>query len=36
MSNLDLWRDNEVARRQAWEALRPYVEGEDVPVPRLE
>jgi hypothetical protein len=36
MSKLDLWRDNEVARRQAWEALRPYVKGEDMPVPRLE
>ncbi|MDQ3864043.1 MAG: hypothetical protein M3317_11195 [Actinomycetota bacterium] len=35
MSNLDLRRDTTVARRQAWEALRPYVEGGDnLPVPR--
>jgi hypothetical protein len=34
MSSLDVWRDRKAARREAWEALRPYVEGGDVPVPR--
>lgn len=34
MSNLGRWRDRTVAYREAWEALRPYVEGGDVPVPR--
>jgi hypothetical protein len=34
MSSLGVWRDRTVARREAWEALRPYVEGGDVPVPR--
>jgi hypothetical protein len=33
MSNLGRWRDRSAARREAWEALRPYVEGGDVPVP---
>ena len=36
MSNLDLWRDTTTAHEQAWEALRPYVEGGDVPIPRPE
>ncbi len=33
MSNLGRWRDQAAARREAWEALCPYVEGGDVPVP---
>jgi hypothetical protein len=37
MSNLDLWREQSTALRQAWEALHPYVVGgDDVPVPRPE
>lgn len=34
MSYLHVWRDKEKARRDAWETVRPYVEGDDPPIPR--
>ncbi len=34
MNDLDRWQDKKAARREAWQALRPYVEGwEKLPVP---
>lgn len=33
-SYLHVWRDRERAERDAWEAVRPYVEDDDQPVPR--
>jgi hypothetical protein len=34
MSSLHVWRDRRSARCDAWETVKPYVEGDDPPVPR--